>query len=193
MSDIAHLPVTFTTSEAEAAGIPRWRLYKERDQGAVFELSRGVWRQEAAPETAHLDLLAVALRAPHGTICLVSALAFWELADEIPRQVDLAVSRGATRPRISYPATRVHVFDAATFELGIHEPEVAPGEPIHMYGAVRSVVDALRLRNQLGREVAFRAARRLLERERAAGRILELARMLRCETPVAEALEILQA
>jgi predicted transcriptional regulator of viral defense system len=190
---IADLPATFTTAQAVAAGLSRWSLYAARGRGALIELSRGVWRKADAPETAHLDLLAVALRAPHGAICLLSALAFWELTDEIPREVHLAVPRGTTRPRISYPATRVHVFDAATSALGVEEPEVAPGERVRMYGAARSVVDALRLRNQLGRDVAFAAARRLLERERASGRILELARKLRCETPVAEALEILQA
>jgi predicted transcriptional regulator of viral defense system len=193
VTDVTNLPSTFTTAEAEALGFPRWRIYEERDRGALLELSRGVWRKSSAPETAHLDLLAVARRAPHGAICLLSALAFWNLTDEIPPEVHLAVPRDSTRPRISYPTTRVHVFDAATFELGIQQPELASGERIRIYGPARSVVDALRLRNQLGRDLAFAAARRLLGRERAAGRILELSRRLRCETPVGEALEILQA
>jgi predicted transcriptional regulator of viral defense system len=191
--DITDLPSTFTTAQAEALGFPRWRIYRERDRGALIELSRGVWRQSAAPETAHLDLLAAALRAPHGAICLLSALAFWDLTDEIPREVHLAVPRGSTRPRIGYPPTSVHVFDAATFELGIEQPELETGERIRIYGPARSVVDMLRLRNQLGRDLAFAAARRLLGRERAAGRIVELARRLRCETTVAGALEVLQA
>lgn len=193
MTEMTALPSTFTTAQAEALGCPRWRIYRERDRGALIELSRGVWRQSSAPETAHLDLLAAALRAPHGAICLLSALAFWDLTDEIPREVHLAVPRGSTRPRIEYPPTSVHVFDAATFELGIEQPELETGERIRIYGPARSVVDTLRLRNQLGRDVAFAAARRLLARERAAGRILELARRLRCESPVADALEVLQA
>jgi len=166
---------------------------EERDRDNLVQLSRGVWRQAPAPEVAHLDLLAVSLRAPHGAICLLSALAFWDLSDEIPHDTHLAVLRGSTRPRVSCPPTDVHVFDTETFELGLEDVELSPDERIRIYDPVRSVVDALRLRNQVGRDVAFEAARRLLERRRVGGRILELACRLRCETPVADALEVLQA
>jgi hypothetical protein len=42
-----------------------------------------------------------------------------------------------------------------------------------------------------GTDIAYQATRRLLERERVAGRLLDLSRRLRCEGPVAAALEVL--
>jgi predicted transcriptional regulator of viral defense system len=54
-------------------------------------------------------------------ICLDSALAYWDLTDEIPRKVHVAVPSGAHRPTIDYPPTQVHVFAADTFELGRQE------------------------------------------------------------------------
>lgn len=188
------LPESFTTGQATAAGLASTTLYRLRDRGEVVELSRGVWRWADAAPTAHESLLAVTLRAPHGTICLVSALALHELTDELPSAVDLAVSRGATRPRISYPPVAVHVFDADTFGLRREQVEVAPGEHVPVYEPIRSVVDALRLRHQVGVDIAFSALRRLLAQHRgAAGEVLTVARTLDCEGPTRAALEVLQA
>lgn len=194
MSKIERLPPSFTTAEVLEHGVSWSTLYRLRDSGDVVELSRGAWRRADAPPTAHESLIAVALRAPHGAICLLSALAFHDLTDEIPSRVDLAVPRGSHRPKIDYPPVDVYVFDADTFELGREWIEMAPGEWVPLYDEVRSTVDALRLRNQLGSGIAYGAARRLLARKRrAAGQILELARELRCAGPVSDALEVLQA
>src|SRR5665811_385409 len=101
-STVEKLPASFTTAQVLEHGVSWSTLYRLRDRGEVVELSRGVWRRADAPPTAHESLLAVALRAPHGTICLLSALAFHELTDEIPSRVDLAVPRGQHRPKIDY-------------------------------------------------------------------------------------------
>ena len=193
-STVEKLPASFTTAQVLEHGVSCSTLYRLRDRGEVVELSRGVWRRADAPPTAHESLLAVALRAPHGTICLLSALALHELTDEIPSRVHLAVPRGQHRPRITYPPVEVYVFDPATFELGREWVEVAPDERLPVYGEVRSTVDALRMRNQLGTDIAYGAARRLLSRRRAAaGELLSLSRRLRCAGPVGDALEVLQA
>lgn len=193
-SKVEALPPSFTTADVAEHGVSTSTLYRLRDRGEVVELSRGVWRRADAPPTPHESLLAVALRAPNGTVCLLSALAFHELTDEIPSRVDLAVPRGTHRPTIDYPPVQVHVFDADTFELGRTAVEVAPDERIAVYNEVRSTVDALRMRNQLGTDIAYGAARRLLEQRRAAaGELLRLAGDLRCAGPVSEALEVLQA
>jgi hypothetical protein len=71
---LAALPATFTTGQAELAGLWRRDLYLLRDDGVVSEISSGVCRKSKAPETAHLDFLAVAHRAPLAVVCLISAL-----------------------------------------------------------------------------------------------------------------------
>ncbi|WP_116050802.1 type IV toxin-antitoxin system AbiEi family antitoxin domain-containing protein [Amycolatopsis palatopharyngis] len=61
---LARLPPTFTAHAAVEVGVSRSRLYRLKTEGAVLELSRGVYRKASAAETAHLDLLAVSLRVP---------------------------------------------------------------------------------------------------------------------------------
>lgn len=184
------LPPTFTTAEAERAKLWRRHLYRLRDDGDLLELARGVYRKADAPETAHLDLLAVTHRAPAGIVCLTSSLALHGLTDDVPAAVQLAVPRGGHRPRIAYPPTEVLVFDAATFDLGRDTFEAAPGEQVPVYGPARSVVDAMRLRRRVGEPQALRALRLYLETRGARPtELLEYARALDVEGPVRRAVE----
>ncbi len=173
----------------------RWEdLYRLRDSGELIELSRGVFRVADAPATAHLDLVAVCRRAPEGMICLNSAASFWDLSDEMPGAVHLAIARGRHRPRIVYPPTRVHVFAAATFWLGREMKKIDSGETIAISSKERTVVDLMRLRSRVGRDLALGALRRYLQGGDARpGELLVLARRLRVGSVMAEAMEPLLA
>lgn len=182
----------FRARDAAQAGV-HWRdLYALRDEGTLIELSRGVFRFADAEMTPYLDLVAVSKRSPRGTICLNSALSFWDLTDEVPAEVHLAVPRGSRPPSIHYPPTRVHVFATDTFDLGRELVRLESGEEIYMYSPERSVVDAMRLRGQVGADVAYEALRRYLRRPGSSpGDLLRLARRLRAGGPMADALEVL--
>ncbi len=138
---------TFRARDAAEVGVHPRDLYALRDEGLLVELSRGVYRLADAEISPYLDLVAVSRRSPRGTICLNSALSFWDLTDEVPAEVHLAVPRGAHRPVIDYPPVRVHVFAASTFGLGRERFRLDSGEEIFIYSAERSVVDAMRLRS----------------------------------------------
>jgi len=183
----------FRSGDAVKAGIS-WRdLYRLRDEGELVELSRGLFQLAAAAGVDHPDLVAVCARAPQGMICLNSALAYWDLSDEIPAAVHLAVPDGTHRPTIAYPPTRIHVFRAATFGLGRRSVGRTRGERFWVTDAERSVVDAFRTRHLIGEDLAYGALHRYVGRPRAKpGRVVELARALRVEAPVQNALRVLQ-
>ncbi len=182
----------FKAGDAIQAGVHPRDLYALRDGGFLVELSRGVFRLADAEMSPYLDLVAVSRRSPQGTICLNSALSFWDLTDEVPAEVHLAVPKGAHRPIIDYPPVRVHVFAAGTFDLGRERVRLESGEEIRIYSPERSVVDAMRLRGQVGADVAYEALRRYLRRPGASpGDLLRLARRLRAGGPMSDALEVL--
>lgn len=179
-----------SASELMKAGVRWGDLYRLRDEGALIELSRGIYRVADAPAMAHLDLVAVCRRAPEGMICLNSAASFWDLTDELPSAVHLAVARGRHRPRIAYPFTQVHVFAADTFALGRISQPVAPGESITVSSKERTVVDLLRLRTRVGRDVALSALRAYLRGPGARpAELLAFARQLRIGSVMSEVLE----
>lgn len=185
-----------TASSAELIGAgARWEdLYRLRDDGALIELSRGIYRLADAPATMNLDLVAVCHRAPEGTICLGSAASYWDLTDEIPDAVHLAIARGRHRPHILYPPTRVHVFAADTFALGRVQQAIESAETIMISSRERTVVDLMRLRSRVGRDLALTALRRYLQGQDAKpGELLALARQLRIGTVMADTIEPLLA
>jgi predicted transcriptional regulator of viral defense system len=183
----------FRSKDAVTAGIS-WRdLYAMRDGGEILQLSRGLYQRLDATGGSDLDFVTVCGRAPHATICLDSALAYWDLTDDIPALVHLAVARGAHRPRIDYPPTRVHVFHAASFELGRLLVRAEEGEQFWITDRERTVVDAFRLPRLIGEDVALHALRRYLAVRPDRARLAEIARALRAWPAVRTALRVMEA
>jgi predicted transcriptional regulator of viral defense system len=182
----------FRVSEAVQTGISRTTLHRLRERGALEAAGRGVLRLAGAGMGMLSDLAAVSARVPAGTICLNSALAYWDLTDEIPMQVHIAVPRGARRPTIGQPATKVHTFDADTFELGRQQARSDADEPFWIYSAERSIVDTMRMARWVGRDVALHALRRYMDsRAPNPARLTQLARELGGHSRLQSALEAL--
>ena len=183
----------FRSKEAVAAGVS-WRdLYDLRDKGEVLELSRGLFQLADAAGMGNIDFVTVCARAPHGMVALDSALSYWDLTDQIPSTVHLAVPEGSHRPTIDHPPTTVHVFRAATFDLGRFEVRETNGERFWITDRERSVVDAFRMRHLVGAHEAHGALRRYLRQPRPQlPRLIDLARQLRVRGPLSSALSVLQ-
>ena len=165
--------------ELLAAGLHPRTLYRLRDEGTLEVLSRGVYRVAATEPPPHLDLLTVALRVPAAVVCLVSALAFHGLTDEIPHEVMIALPRGAARPRLDHPPTRVFSFSEPAFSLGIEHHRTA-GIDLKVYGATKTIVDCFRFRNRIGEDVAVKAlADALKARKTRPAALMEMAATLR--------------
>lgn len=184
----------FRVAEAIAAGASRTTLHRLREAGELVPVSRGVLQLPDGGMGMQSPLAAVSARVPDGTICLNSALAFWDLIDEIPAQVHLAVPRGAHRPTIGEPATRVHSFAAQTFALERQQVRTDVDEPFWIYSPERSIVDAIRMARWVGRDVGLHALRRYVGRPGARpARLVELARELGGGAQLRPALEALLA
>ncbi|MBI4896995.1 MAG: hypothetical protein HY827_01340 [Actinobacteria bacterium] len=136
------------------------------------------------------ELALVSARAPGATVCLNSALSYWDLTDEIPSSIHIAIPRGAWKPRISAPATKVHVFNAKTFDIDRVRVTTDVGEPFWIYSAERSVIDSLRMARWVGRDVGLHALRRYMDRPSAKpGYLMDLARQIGGTRPLAPAIE----
>lgn len=182
----------FRISDAVAEGVSRTTLHRLRQRGELSSVRRGVVRLPEAGMGMLSDLAVVSAVVPRGTICLNSALAFWDLSDEIPRQIHVAVPRGAHRPSIEQPPTKVHVFSAETFEVDRQRARTDASEPFWIYSRERSVIDAIRMIRWVGPDLALHALRRYMAQPRAnAARLSELARELGGSSRLQPALEAL--
>lgn len=188
------LPPTFTAKMARDLGVHPRQLYAWRDAGEITELSRGVFRRADAPQASYPDILAVAYRAPRAIVCCLSAAVIHDLTDELPGSVQVAVPNGSHPPQIGFPPATVLRFDPQTFELGLSAVDAAPGEPVRVYDAARTVTDLMRLRHRFGEPVAHAALNRYLAQPGSRpALLLSYARSLGAFGPVRTALDIASA
>ncbi len=134
---------SFTTAEARALGVSSSLLAFYLKKGEIEKLSRGVYcgnestRKEVPFEWE--DLIATAQSIPNGIVCLVSALALYDLTDEIPRQFWIAIPNAQFAPK--RPKTKI-----------IRMRDVKTGRTKHKLGSVsvcvfdkeRTIIDAFR-------------------------------------------------
>ena len=190
--ELADLPATFTYADARRHGISDRRLATLVRREDIERIGRGVYHRTDA-ELADIDLLEVAHRAPRATLCLVSALARFDLTDQIPAQIDIALPRGQWRPKMTAPVSW-HAFNPRTFDLGRESLEIDTESAIGIYSPDRTIVDSFRLRHQEGRDVAYEALRRWLRRRGSRpATLLSMARNFPGTlAPLVGALEVLQ-
>lgn len=152
------------TSEILERGVHRRDLYALRDAGILERISRGVYRLADMPPLTEPDLVTVASRIPKAVICLVSALRFHGITEEIPRAVSIALPRGTAQPVLNWPPLAVFRFSGEAFTMGV-ETHSIDNVSVHVYGVAKTVADCFRFRNRIGVDVAVDALRRGL-RER---------------------------
>ncbi|PCC28714.1 hypothetical protein CIK76_10405 [Glutamicibacter sp. BW80] len=159
--------------------------------GRWERIARGIYLPSDAPPT-DWDQLEAATRRPDATICLISALAHYDLTDEIPDALDMAIPRGARTPQ-TQGAIRWHHFDKSTFELG-REEIIIPGSTqlIGIYSPERTIVDCFRLRSSIGYEIARDTTKEWLRRGGKPAQLMQIATQLpRAKSLVLNALELL--
>jgi predicted transcriptional regulator of viral defense system len=184
------LPATFTSAEAELYGVSRRRLQQMLDAGLVERIGHGLYRR-TDEEPVDYDLIEIAVKARQATLCLLSALARHELTDIIPSVHDIAVPRGAWQPVVSAPV-HWHKFDPSTFKIGRDEIRLDKMHTIGLYDEPRSIVDAFRLRHDVGPEIANEALRRWLRRGGQPADLMRMTKTFQAARPaVLHALQVL--
>ena len=150
------------TSEAIKAGIHPRTLYKLRDQGVIEQLGRGLYGITGLPDITDPDLVTVAKKVPNAVICLISALYFHRLTNQIPHCIHIAIPQHIKAPKFDYPPARFYWFSKKLWESGIEEHLVS-GIKIKVYSIEKSIIDCFKHRNKVGIEVAIEALKNYWE------------------------------
>lgn len=164
MSDSA-LPSIIARADLPRLGLSKYRLYAMVRDGELEQIAPGYFLRPGELDDTIAAWASISLRKPSATICLLSALSLHELSDEIPRGTDIALPRGQRTLTTTFTPIRWHSFDRATFKLGRTEHQL-PGTTlsIGLYSAERTIVDAFRLRHDIGADVANEALKQWLRR-----------------------------
>jgi len=153
-------------AELRAEGITAATASRLERSGAIVRLSRGIYQLPDVPLEEHHSLAEVAKRVPKGVICLVSALAFHGLTDQMPRRIQIAIGRKAWAPRGEGPPLQVvrYADDRLVSDVEAHEVE---GVTIQVFSVARTLADVFEPRRLVSREIALQALREAVRRRMA--------------------------
>ncbi|HMM79238.1 MAG TPA: type IV toxin-antitoxin system AbiEi family antitoxin domain-containing protein [Pyrinomonadaceae bacterium] len=179
------------TSDILGLGIHPRTLYELRDTGRITQITRGVYQLSDEPTAENIELIAAAMRVPDGVICLISALSFHRITNEVPHEVYLAIPKGRQKPRLDFPPLRVFRFEPEAYSSGV-EQHAIEGTSIKVYSMEKTVADCFKFRNRIGLDVALEALRLCIRNKGSRKKILEFARVCRVERVIRPYLEAIQ-
>ncbi len=152
-------------TELRAAGVTAATMSRMAKDGEVLRLARGLYQLSDAPLDAHHSLAETAKRVPKGVVCLVSALAFHQLTDQLPRQVWMAIGQKDWAPKGHDVPVRLVRFTDRLLTEGV-EFHTIEGVPVKVFGVAKTVADCFRYRNKIGLAVAIEGLQEALRQRK---------------------------
>ncbi len=176
---LAKRPV-FSSAEGKEAGIPSRMLAYFCSKGEIERVSRGIYRIKHVDFDRDFeweDLILTALSIPNGVICLISALSYYGLTDEIMREYWIAVPHSTTSP----VRENAHIVRMRNISFGQTTIKIG-NQKLKIFDRERTIVDSFRY---LDRETALKALRAYLkttkERKPNIDKLLSYAKKLRVQ------------
>lgn len=170
----------FSSAEGREVGIPPRMLAYFCEKGHIEKVRRGMYKIKNLDFHSAFeweDLAVTALSIPNGVICLISALCYYDLTDEIMREFWIAVPHATTSP--SRENTRIIrmrniSFGQTTVKIGSRK--------IKIFDRERTIVDAFRY---LDKETALKSLQTYLkvgkERKPDIDKLLRYAKKLKVD------------
>lgn len=148
----------FTAEDAEKQGIPRHALAYLVKKGDLEKVYSGAYRfldYEPKVEFQWENLALVATSIPRGVICLISALVYYDLTDQVMREIWIAI------PHESYPPKRPNTRIVRMRNISLGKICITLGEyNVQIFDRERCVVDAFRY---LSKEIAIKAIQKYFQ------------------------------
>jgi predicted transcriptional regulator of viral defense system len=153
-------------AELRSAGVTAATVSRMERDGDVIRLARGLYQLPDAPLETNHSLAEAAKRLPRGVVCLVSALAFHGLTDQLPKKVWMAIGKKDWAPKADGMPIRVVRFTEGLLAESV-ESHVIEGVPVRVFGVAKTVADCFRHRSKIGLSVAIEGLQEALRQRKA--------------------------
>lgn len=142
----------FTSKEANELGVSPSLLCYYMQKDLIQRVNKGLYQAVSVKKEFDFkweDLIFTVKSISQGVICLVSALAIYELTDEVPRKHWIAVPHSTTKPM----RTNTIIKRMRDVSTGLTTWEI-DGESVPIFDMERTIIDAFRF---LSTEIALKA------------------------------------
>lgn len=153
-------------TELHEIGATSVTVSRMEQDGELIRLSRGLYQMADAPLDTNHALAEAAKRVPKGVMCLVSALAFHELTDQLPRKVWVAIGQRDWKPVVDRPLLRVVRFSDKLLSDGVESHSIE-GVDVRIFDIPKTIADCFRHRSAVGLPVAIEGLQEALRQRKA--------------------------
>ncbi len=153
-------------SELREAGITAATISRMVEAGDVIRLARGLYQMPDAPVGANHSLAEAAKRVPKGVVCLISALSFHELTDQLPRAVWMAIGTKDWAPQEVSPSIQIVRFTDTLLADDVITVQIE-GVSVKVFGVAKTIADCFRHRRTVGPSIALEGLQEALRQRKA--------------------------
>jgi len=128
------------------------------EKGEITKIKPGLYRLSNLEDTENFSItnIDVVKAVPHGVLCLMTALHYYELTTDISHDVHIAILRTRKRPTIYYPPVQEHFFSKSMLDFEVKTIDTKYGK-VKIFSPEKTICDMFRLRNKFGEAVAIEA------------------------------------
>lgn len=152
--------------ELRAQGITATTIARAEANGLITRVSRGLYQVADSEAESQQALAEIAKQVPQGVICMVSALAFYGLTDQMPRRIWIAIEKNGWTPSVSYPPIKVVRFSRQYFTQSVKH-ETISGVQVPIYSIAKTLADVFRNPRLVDRSVAIESLKSVLIQKKA--------------------------
>lgn len=177
--------------ELKEEGYSYYDINKLKDAGKLAKVNRKYYENldfNGEPN----GFYAVSAASEKGVVCLLSAAAHYNLTEERPSAVDVALPRGTRIPaQPNWPLIEFYLFSKERHETGIRIVN-EDGNVYRIYDMEKTVCDIFFYRNKIGFESAIKVLKNYMRRrDRNINHLMKYAEKLRVKNTMRPYLEML--
>lgn len=162
--------------DLRAVGVSATAISRAVKEGLITRIGRGLYESVDADPDANIQLAEISKRYPKLRICLLSALAYYGVTDQIPRKVWGAIEASGWKPKSTYPRIRAVRFREPYYTEGLTHHKIA-GVDVPIYTLEKTLADTFRNPKLVDRSVAIESLKATLsERKSTPSEIAEAAK-----------------
>jgi len=151
------------TKDISSKDVNRRYLRDLINEGAIEKIKQGLYRWKDAKFDVEEELVNVSKIIHHGVICLVSALAYYELTTYTPGEYTIAVRRNYNIKLPDYPPIKLYYFSDKYYMDGIEKIDIN-GNIIKIYNIEKTICDCLRYGNKISKDIIVESIKEYVKR-----------------------------
>jgi len=151
------------TKDISSKDVNRRYLRDLINEGVIEKIKQGLYRWKDTKFDVEEELINVSKIIHNGVICLVSALAYYELTSYTPGEYTIAVRRNYNIKLPDYPPIKLYYFSEKYYMDGVEKIDIN-GNIIKIYNIEKTICDCLRYEDKISKDIIIESIKEYVKR-----------------------------